>query len=92
MSMAEFMALAAVERKLKEEEQRLALEEAGLEDAKRAEERVIMFMNPTTMDKTARKYWELTRGEILTQRESSPQNGGGFGGGRKDGDDDEDNG
>ena len=38
-----------------------------------------MFMNPTTMDETARKYWELTRGEIL---EASLRNvGGGRGGG-----------
>ena len=64
------------ERKLKAEERRLALEEERIRDAKKAEERAIMFMNPNTMDETARKYWELTRGEIL---EASLRN---FGGGR----------
>ena len=71
--------LAAKERKLKAEESRLALEEERIRDAKKDEERAIMFMNPNTMDETARKYWELTRGEIL---EASLRNvGGGRGGG-----------
>ena len=41
-----------------------------------------MFMNLTTMDETARKYWELTRGEIL---EAYLQNIGGSRGGDVDG-------
>ena len=47
---------AAEERKLKAEECRLALKEERIRDAKKAEDRAIMFMNPTTMDETARKY------------------------------------
>ena len=71
--------MAAEEKKLKAEERRLALEEERIRDAKKAGDRAIMFMNPNTMDETARKYWELTRGEIL---EASLQNvGGGRGGG-----------
>ncbi|XBH70462.1 hypothetical protein VPH35_098116 [Triticum aestivum] len=70
------------ERKLKAEERRLALEEKMIRDAKKAEECATMFMNPNTMDETARKYWELTRGEIL---EASLQNVGGGRGGRVDG-------
>ncbi|XP_073362287.1 uncharacterized protein [Aegilops tauschii subsp. strangulata] len=57
--------LEAKERKMKGEEHRLALEEERIRGAKKAEERAIMFMNPYTMDETARKYWELTHGEIL---------------------------
>lgn len=43
-----------------------------------------MLMNPTTMNDIAKKYWELTHGEILTQIDVSLRNGGG-GGGRVDG-------
>ena len=68
--------LAVEERKVKAEERRLALEEKRIHDARKAKERTIMFVNPNTMDETARKYWELTRGEIL---EASLWN---FGGGR----------
>ncbi|KAE8810638.1 60S ribosomal protein L36a [Hordeum vulgare] len=71
--------LAVEERKVKVEERRLALEKERIRDAKKAEERVIMFMNPNTMDEPMRKYWDLTRGEIL---EASLRNfGGGRGGG-----------
>ena len=48
--------LAEEERKLKAEERRLGLEEVRLRDSKKAEDRAIMFTNPTTMDETARKY------------------------------------
>ena len=75
----------AEERKLKTEECRLALEEERIRDAKKADECAIMLMDPTTMDETTRKYWELTRGEILTQVEASLQNGGGDGTVREDG-------
>uniref|UniRef100_R7W2R5 60S ribosomal protein L36a n=1 Tax=Aegilops tauschii TaxID=37682 RepID=R7W2R5_AEGTA len=72
----------AEERKLKVEERKLALEEERIRNAKKAEERAIMFMNPNIMDEIARKYWELTRGEIL---EASLRNaGGGRGGGGGD--------
>ena len=71
--------LAAEERKLKAKDRRLAHEEERIHDAKRTEEPAIMFMILNTMDETARKYWELTRGEIL---EASLRNvGGGRGGG-----------
>ena len=52
-------------------------------------------MNPTTMDDTVKKFWELTHREILTQTELFLRNcrggggrvygGGGDGGGRMDG-------
>ena len=83
--------LVAEERNLKTKEHTLAREEERLRDVKRAEDRAIMFMNPITMDDTIRKYWQLTRGEILTQTGASLQNGGGgddsdgSGGGREDG-------
>ena len=48
--------MAAKERNLKAEERRLALDEERIRDAKKAEERGIMFMNPNTMVKIARKY------------------------------------
>ena len=77
--------LAAEERKLKAEERRLALDEERIRDAKKAEERAIMFMNPNTMDETDRKYWELTRGEILASlRNVGGGRGGGADGGRED--------
>lgn len=56
--------LAAKERKLKEE-RRLPPEEEMLWNQKKVEEHAIMFMNPTTMDDTAKKFWELTRGDIF---------------------------
>ena len=66
--------LAAEERKLKVEERRLALGKERIRDANKVEECAMMFMNSNTMDETARKYWELTRGEIL---EASLRNVGG---------------
>ena len=57
--------LAAEERKLKAEEHRLALEEERIRDAKKAEERAIMFMNPTTLDATTKWFWDLTLVEII---------------------------
>uniref|UniRef100_M8B3E3 Uncharacterized protein n=1 Tax=Aegilops tauschii TaxID=37682 RepID=M8B3E3_AEGTA len=47
---------AAKVRKFKADERRLALEEERIRDAKKAKERAMMFMNPNTMDETARKY------------------------------------
>lgn len=45
-----------------------------------------MFMNPTTIDDTAKKkFWELIPGEILTQMEVSLRNDDGGDGGRVDG-------
>lgn len=70
--------LADGERKLKAEERRLALEEERICDAKKDKECAIMFINPNTMDETERKYWELTRGEILASLRNV---GGGRGGG-----------
>src|SRR4051812_4471783 len=46
--------LATEERKLKAEERMLALEEEMIRGAKKVEERAIMFMNPSTMDETAK--------------------------------------
>ncbi|KAE8796695.1 60S ribosomal protein L36a [Hordeum vulgare] len=43
--------LAAEERKMKGEERRLALEEERIRDAKKAEERAIMFIIPNIMNK-----------------------------------------
>ncbi|KAE8804801.1 60S ribosomal protein L36a [Hordeum vulgare] len=48
--------LAAEERKLKAEESSVALDEERIRNVKKAEEHAIMFMNPDTMDETARKY------------------------------------
>ena len=50
------------------EERKLALEEERLVNERKAKERVIMFMNPTTMGDTSKKFCELTRGEILTEK------------------------
>ena len=71
---------------MKAKERRLALDEERICDAKKAEEHAIMFMNPNTMDETARKYWELTSGEILASlRNVDGGRGGGDDGGRDDG-------
>lgn len=40
-----------------------------------------MFMNPTTMDATTRRYWKLTSREILDQSEVARGGGGGGHGG-----------
>ena len=73
--------LVAEERKVKQEERRIALKEERLAKDKKAEERVIMFMDPNAMDATARKYWELTRLKIIAQSEASRGgDGGGHGG------------
>ena len=47
--------LAAEERKLKAEECRLALEEERLVKQRNVEQRTLIFMNPSTMDDTAKK-------------------------------------
>ena len=57
----------AEERKLKVEERWLALKEERLPNAKKVEDCAIMFINPTAMDDTAKTFWELPRGKILTQ-------------------------
>ncbi|KAM0900421.1 hypothetical protein ACQ4PT_020672 [Festuca glaucescens] len=66
--------LAAEDRKVNAEERRLAKE-------KKAEEHAIIFMDPNTMDAKARRYWELTREEIINQMEVSRGGGDAFLGG-----------
>ncbi|KAE8814415.1 60S ribosomal protein L36a [Hordeum vulgare] len=73
--------LPTEEKKLNVVEHRLTLEEERIRDAKIVEDHAIMFMNPTIVDETTRKYWDLTSGEILTQTEVSLWNGGVGGGG-----------
>ena len=63
--------------KCKAEERRLALEEKRFAKGKKADGRAIMFMNPNLMDAMARRYWELTRGEIMAEAEVSHGDGGG---------------
>jgi hypothetical protein len=53
------------------EERRLALEEERLAKEKKAEERVIMFMDPNKMYAKAKRYWYFTREEIIAQNEVS---------------------
>ena len=77
--------MAAEERKLRAEEHRLALDEERIRDAKKAEERAIMFMNPNTMDEIIGKYWEHTRGEILASLRNVGGGRGGVGDGVGDG-------
>lgn len=64
----------------------LALEEERLRNPKNVEKCAIVFMNLTMMVHTAKKFWELTSGEILTQTKVSLWNDDGDGGGHVDGD------
>ncbi|KAM0866114.1 hypothetical protein ACQ4PT_042831 [Festuca glaucescens] len=73
--------LAAEERKVNAEERRLALEDERFAKEKKAEERAIIFMDPNTMDAKARRYWELTREEVINQMEVSRGGGDAFLGG-----------
>lgn len=57
--------IATEERKAIAEEKRIALEEKRIEKEKEIDKRSIMFMDPSNMDATARKYWDLTHVKIL---------------------------
>jgi hypothetical protein len=70
------------ERRTLAEERRVALEEERIAKEKEIDERAIMFMDPSNMDATARKYWELTRAKILQRSFGGDAHGQGGDGGR----------
>jgi 23S rRNA pseudoU1915 N3-methylase RlmH len=57
--------LAAEERKVNVEERMLALEDERFAKEKKAKDHAIKFMDPNMMDAKARRYWELTREDIM---------------------------
>jgi uncharacterized membrane protein YgcG len=63
------------------DEQSLALGFEKLEIVKEEADRSIMFMNPNSMDATAKDYWELTHAKIIAQSLDSRGGEGGRGGG-----------
>jgi len=60
--------LAEEKRKADFEERRLLLEENRMRQEMLAEENRIMMMDPSSMDVTARAYWDIRRREILQSR------------------------
>ena len=54
-------------RKVQAYKYMIALEKQRLAKEKNVKECAIMFIDPTSMDDITSKYWEHTRGEILTR-------------------------